>query len=144
MSTLSGVFGLMARPTFLPCAFHILDRGENILRLVRLDVEHDQIRTGIAKRADVAMRPVDHEMHIQKHRRMLAHGLHDRNADRDIGHKNAVHYVNMDIVRAAGLDLTDVLAECAKVRREDGRCKFCHGCHPFWECPVTRTQCYAL
>ena len=122
-------FRLDGKADLLAVRLHIRNRGENVLWLVRLDVEHDEIRSGIAKIADVAMRPVDHQVHIQKHWRMLAHGLHDRDADRDIRHKNAVHYVNMDIVRAAGLDLTDVLAECAKVRREDGRCKFCHGCH---------------
>ena len=92
-------------------------------------MEHDQVRTGIAKRADIAMRPVDHEMHIQKHLRIPTHGLHDRNADRDIRHKNAVHHVNVDIVRTAGLNLANVLTKRAEVRRENGRCKFCHGCH---------------
>lgn len=91
------------------------------------------------------MRPVDHQVHIQKHWRMLAHGLHDRDADRDIRHKNAVHYVNMDIVRAAGLDLTDVLAECAKVQAErmEGA-SFVMDVTPFWECPVTRTQYHII
>ena len=35
--------------------------------MASLDVEHDEIRSGIAKIADVAMRPVDHQVYIQKH-----------------------------------------------------------------------------
>ena len=81
MSTLSGVFGLMAKTDLLAVRLHVLDRGKHILRFVRLDVKHDQVRTGIAKRSHVAVRPVDHEMHIQKHLRMLAHRFHNRNAD---------------------------------------------------------------
>ena len=109
--------------------FHVLDRGKHILRFVRLDVKHDQICPCIAKRADIAVRPVDHEMHIQKHLRMLAHRFHNRNADRDIGHENTVHHVYMDVVCAAGLDLCNIITERAKVCREDGWCKFGHGCH---------------
>ena len=69
------------------------------------------------------------QVDIQKHWRMLANGLHDRNADRDIRHKNAVHHVYMDVVCAAGSDLCNVIAERAKVCRENGWCKFGHGCH---------------
>ena len=122
-------FRLNGKTDLLAMRLHVLDCGENVLRLVRLDVKHDEIRPGIAKFADVAVRPVDHEMHIQKHLRMPAHGLHDRDADRDIRHKNAVHHVNMDVVRTAGLDLTDVIPQRAEVRRENGRCNFRHGCH---------------
>ena len=119
---------------------HVLDCGENVLRLVCLDMEHNKICSGIAKSADVAMRAINHQMHIQKHLRMLAHGLHDRDADRDIRHKNAVHHVNMDVVRTAGLDLTDVIPQRAEVRRENGRCNFRHGCHSDLRYPARRTQ----
>ena len=61
--------------------FHVLDRGKHILRLVRLDVKHDQIRTSIAKCSHIAIRPVDHEVHIQKHLRVPAHRFHDWNTN---------------------------------------------------------------
>ena len=108
---------------------HVLDRGKHILRFVRLNVKYDEICPCIAKCADIAVRPVDHEMHIQKHLRIPAHRFHNRDTDRDIGHKNAIHHVDMDIIRAADLDLCNIITERAKVCREDGWCKFGHGCH---------------
>ena len=60
---------------------------------IGLHMEVDQIRAGLAELFGITDGLVDHQMHVKKHLRLLAQRFEHRNADGDIGHKQAVHHV---------------------------------------------------
>ena len=64
--------GLYRKGRQLALGSYLVERREYILRLVGLDVEADEVRARVAEPADVAVRPVYHEVHVQKHVRRLA------------------------------------------------------------------------
>ena len=80
-------------------------------------MDGQQVAAGLAEIVDIAQRPVDHQMHIQRHIRDAADRRDDRDADRDIRHEQAVHHVHMDIIRAGFLQSADIALEIDKICR---------------------------
>ena len=64
-------------------------------------------------------------MDIQRKVRDRTNGLHHRDAYGDVGHKQAVHNIHMDIV--GGFNALNIPAEVGKVSRENGGCDLDHG-----------------
>src|SRR5215207_8374112 len=86
---------------------------------VHLDVDGDRIGTGGGEPIDPAGWLDDHEVDVDREIGCGAHGLDDREPDADIGYEDAVHDVNVDEVRTGRFDRGDLLAEPAKVSRQD-------------------------
>ncbi len=99
--------------------------GHNLLhRAVQmhagLHMHGQQIRAGGDKGPHIALRRIHHQMHIQRQAGGLAHSLDDLRAKADVGHKAAIHHIQMDIIGTPGLGLADLLCQIAKIRGEDG------------------------
>jgi hypothetical protein len=88
---------------------------------VLLDVDSDRIGAGGGELLDPAGWLDDHEMDIDWEIGCGADGLDDREADADVGHEDAVHDVDVDEVSARRFDRGDLLAEPAKISRQDRR-----------------------
>ena len=69
----------------------------------------------------IAKRAVDHQVHVQGQLGNFPDGSHDRNSDRNIGNKFAVHHVNMNIIGSRGRKRADVALEIDKVCGQNGR-----------------------
>ena len=101
-------------------------RGLDLLQLleriaVRLIMYGNDVRACLDEIIQILVRVRDHQMHVKHLIGRLAQRLDHRRADRDIGHKVAVHHVNMDVFRARiGGDL-NIAFQIGKVRRKDGR-----------------------
>ena len=79
---------------------------------------HD-IRPRLAEALDIAHGPVDHQVHVQRQVGDLADARDRGQADGKIGNKQAVHYVNMNILGAGLLDPADVPPEIGKIGSQD-------------------------
>ncbi len=71
----------------------------------------------------------DHQMHVEELGRMRAQRLHHVGAERDVRDEMPVHDVEMDPVRARGIDRGDLRAEAREIGREDGRGDQKRSCH---------------
>ena len=89
-----------------------------------------KIRPGVAEALHVADRPVDHQVHVQKHIRALPQGFEHRQSHGNIRYKLAVHHVIMDIVRSAPANILYLFAKTGKICREYGRRNLDHGAAP--------------
>ena len=86
-----------------------------------LDVDSDRIGAGGGESLDPAGGLDDHEVDVDREIGCGADGLDDREPDADVGHEDAVHDVDVDEVSAGRFDRGDLLAEPAKVSRQDRR-----------------------
>ena len=57
-----------------------------------------------------------HHMNIQNLIRVIADRPDDRSSDRDVGHKCAVHNVNMDVLGPGLIDQSDVVGQMTVIR----------------------------
>ena len=100
---------------------HQLRRPEEVRR--RLDVHGHGVRARPGELGQVALRPLDHQVHVEDRavrRRQGAQGLDHLRADAQVGHEVPVHDVDVDAAHARFEGLGDVLAQAGEVRREDG------------------------
>ncbi len=97
----------------------------DILLGVRLHMAGDDVRAGVAELLHIAHRTLNHQVYVQRQRRHRTDGLHHRDTDGDIGHKQAVHHIHMDIV--GRVNALDIPAEISKVGRKNGGGDFNHG-----------------
>ena len=81
----------------------------------RLDVDGDQIGARLAKLLHIAVRLGNHQMHIQRQTRPTAYGLHDRQPKTQIGHKVAVHDIQMQQLRPGCFTALDFVGQMAKI-----------------------------
>src|SRR5215216_2685010 len=88
---------------------------------MHLDVDGDRIGAGGGEPIDPAGGLDDHEVDVDGKISCGADGLDDREPDADIGYEDAVHDVDVDEVGAGRRDGGDLLAEPAKVSRQDRR-----------------------
>ena len=88
---------------------------------VGLDVDGDDVGTGLTEALGVADGPVDHQVDVKDQRRRRADGGNDRKTKGNIGNKLTVHNVNMNIFSMCFLNAGDVSGERAKVGRQNGR-----------------------
>ena len=61
-------------------------------------MDSDNVRACAAELLHIPHRPVDHQVDVQRQGCDRADGLHYRDADGDIGHKQAVHHIHMEVV----------------------------------------------
>jgi hypothetical protein len=87
-----------------------------------LGVHRHRVGSGLHEVSDVALGPVDHQMHVE-HRANLARlprdPVENQRADRDRRHEVAIHHVHVDHARPRGEHLADLLAQAPEVRRQD-------------------------
>ncbi len=80
-----------------------------------LEVYGDAVGTSLDERLEIAIRRLDHQVHVERQTGDLADGLDDQRAKGDVGHEVPVHDVEVQQIRAAALDLADVLGEMGEV-----------------------------
>ena len=101
------------------------ERLDRVHRAVQVrqhfDVHRHHRRAGVRERLDVAVRVLDHQVHVERHPRDALERPHDRRADRDVRHEMAVHHVDVNEIGAAALDRRDRVAERREVGGEDRR-----------------------
>ena len=106
----------------------------------RLRVEGDGVRAGADEVRRVALRALDHQMHLE-HPARLAHPLRERlddhRPDRDGRHEVPVHHVHVDHPRAGREHLADLLAQATEVGRQDRR----HDLHGADQLACTAHRC---
>ena len=117
-TVVSDVPGLSPTPTCLPACLHLLNGAVQVGS--RLLMEDQQIAPGLDEGIGVALGPLDHEVNLERQLRPSPHRLHHRDAERQVGHEQPVHDVDVEAVRAAPLGIGDLLSEPQVVRREDG------------------------
>src|SRR5690606_5307543 len=61
----------------------------------------------------------DHQVHVEGLVGCLAHALHHRRAEADIGHEMPVHHVDMDEVGAGSVDCLNLFAQPGEIGRKD-------------------------
>ena len=83
-----------------------------------LVVDGEDIGAGIAEVLDIAAGVLDHQVHVEGFLRMLLDVLDDGLAEGDVGHKDAVHHVDMEPVALRGVEHLDVALEVAEVGTE--------------------------
>ena len=102
----------------------VLNGGVDVFRAVRLHVDRHQVRPGVAEPLHIAHRLGDHQMYVQGEGRDGPDGPHHRDADGDVGDKDAVHHVHVDVV--GGGDALDVPLQIREIGGEYGRRDFNH------------------
>ena len=90
----------------------------------RLDVDRDAVGPGLRELRDVALRALDHQVHVDVAARVVdlaGERLDHRRAHAERRDEVAVHHVDVDRARAGGQHRADLLAEPGEVRRQDRR-----------------------
>ena len=88
------------------------------------DVDGQDVGPGAGEVAQVALRLLDHQVHIDHGPIALGHradGLDDERADGDVGHEVAVHHVHVNVIGPGGQGLLDVGLQPGEVGRENRR-----------------------
>jgi len=83
-------------------------------------MDRDHVRARFHERRDVAVRFLDHQVHIERPGRDVPDRPDDRRPDRDVRHEVPVHHVDVNEIRAAAFDGRNVAAEGREVGGEDG------------------------
>ena len=125
-SSLCGSFGFEHDTGLAAEGMNFVQCFQRVLRLVGFNVDGHKVSTCLDKLLHVPDGAVDHQMNIQRQIGNLTDGGNHRNADGDIGNKNAVHHVNMDKVCAEVTQSTDIPLQIYKVGRQNGRGNFRH------------------
>lgn len=86
-----------------------------------LDVDPDDVRTGLGEGIHVTGRILDHEVHIDGEFRCGARGCNDRGTPRDVGDEASIHHVHVNVVGSSRFDFLDLRAQTQKVCTENGR-----------------------
>jgi hypothetical protein len=68
------------------------------------------------------LRLFDHQMDIQGQSGNTPNRLYHQRPHGNVGDEMAIHYIDMDIIRAPRFCLKDLPAQVSKVSRQDGRC----------------------
>ena len=85
-----------------------------------LVVDADPVSTRLRKLFDEEVRIVDHQVAVERKVGDLAQGLNHRRAHGEIGHKVAIHDVDVDNRAATALGSLDLNGQLREVGREDG------------------------
>ncbi len=87
----------------------------------RLDVHADEVGARAREVVDVAIGIFDHEVHVERLLRGLAHRRDHDGADGQVGHEAAVHHVDVDVIGAGSVDRAHLFGEAAEVRGQNRR-----------------------
>ena len=83
------------------------------------DVKSDHVGTGIDEVAHIAIRFIDHQVHIQESVGGLTQGFDHRCTDGQIGNEVPVHDIDMDPVCSRTDDVFHVPGQATEIGRED-------------------------
>jgi hypothetical protein len=86
-------------------------------------VDRDAVGAGLRERGDVALGPIDHQVHVEVAARVAdgaGQGLDHGGPHAQRGHEVTVHDVDVDRARPRGEHLGDLRAQVGGVRREHG------------------------
>ena len=84
-----------------------------------LVVDGHHVGAGVGHLADEFLGLDDHQVHVRGLVADVAEGVHDREAEGDVGDEDAVHDVDMQPVGLAAIDHLHVAAEVHKVGRKE-------------------------
>ena len=87
--------------------------------LCRLEVKGQPIRSRFDKPFHIVERVIDHDMHIEKHLGRAVDGRHSLRADCQIGHKVAIH--DIDVQEIGAIDSSMRLASSARWPKSPAR-----------------------
>ena len=85
-------------------------------------MESDQIRTGSDHAGDIKQGMIHHQMNVKGNGRKRAKGSYQLMSKADIGHKMAIHNVQMDVIRFG--HPIDFFTQAGKIRRQNRRSDF--------------------
>jgi hypothetical protein len=89
-------------------------------------VDGDPISAGFSKCGDEVVRPINHEMAIERNFQHLAKRGYDRRPDRDIRDEAAIHHVHVEDGRTSFYRALGFRAEAREVSRQDRRSELDH------------------
>ena len=84
-----------------------------------LGMDGNDVRAGLGEGVEEGVDGRDHQVDVERLRRVRAKRLHHARADRQVGDEMAVHDVDVDPVGAGRVDRADFLAELREVGGED-------------------------
>ena len=86
----------------------LAERADRLQRAMhvraRLNMHRDDVGAGFGEGLEIGIARCDHEMHVEGLFGEGTKGLHHCWADGNIGHKMAVHHVDVDPIGAGGLN----------------------------------------
>ena len=85
----------------------------------RLLMHGDHVGAGPREALDEAVRPLDHQVHVQRQIRLLVDRLHHQGTDRQVRDEVAVHDVQVEQPRPARLRGGDLLRQARQIGRQD-------------------------
>jgi hypothetical protein len=94
-----------------------LQRAVQVRQDFHMDGQHRG--AGVGEGLEVAVRVLDHQMHVERTPRHALEGPDDRRANRDVGHEVSVHDVHVNQVGAAGFGGGDLPREVREVGGEN-------------------------
>ena len=83
-----------------------------------LAMDRDSGGSGVDEVLEVAIRFLNHQVHVERDGRHLVDRPHDQRAERDVRHEVAVHHVEVQEVGAAALHALDFGCERPEISRE--------------------------
>ena len=86
-----------------------------------LHLNTDDVRAGFGEVLDVLLGLNNHQVHIQRLAGHRPQGLHDHRSNGDVGHKAAIHHIDVNPVSAGLVNRPHVLSKLGKVRGKDRR-----------------------
>src|SRR4051812_14318323 len=86
-----------------------------------LGVNGEPARASVGEVVEVLLRLDDHQMDVDRQRREPSYRLDHLRAEGEVRNEAAIHHVDVNDVRAAGLAARDLVAESGEVRAENGR-----------------------
>jgi len=78
-------------------------------------MNQQMIGTGLRKRGEISLRFHDHQMHIQRLARAAPQCFDNHRTEGDIRHEPAIHYVDMNPIRAGGVDGLNLFGKPGKI-----------------------------
>jgi hypothetical protein len=79
----------------------------------------DDVGARLGEGFEVGIARRDHQVHVERLLRVRPYRLHHVGSNRDVGNEMPVHHIDMDPVRARGIDRAHLLAQPSKVAGEN-------------------------
>jgi len=86
--------------------------------VVGLQVHDQQVGARLDKSPRIAVRLLDHQVHLEGQPRQLAHRLHDLRPERKVGDEVAVHHVEVNGIDLRSLDPLHLLLDLPQIGGE--------------------------
>ena len=92
----------------------------------RLGMERNDIGTSLSKGLNLRFRMLRHQMDIKHSLGRFAQAFDNRRTQRDVRHKGAIHYIDMNIFCPSIGDFFYLISQMSKISRQDGGCNLNH------------------